>query len=31
LVLGVLALRLAYWVLAFGPALLGDWDDGEFR
>lgn len=30
LVLSVLALALAYWVLAFGPSVLADWDDGEF-
>ncbi|MFC1457984.1 DUF2254 domain-containing protein [Microvirga arabica] len=30
LVLSVLALGLAYWVLAFGPSLFEDWDDGEF-
>jgi hypothetical protein len=29
LILSILALVLAYWVLAFGPSFLADWDDGE--
>jgi uncharacterized membrane protein len=30
LMLSVLALALAYWVLAFGPSVLADWDNAEF-
>jgi len=29
LILSLLALALAYLVLAFGPSFLADWDDGE--
>lgn len=29
LILSILALALAYWVLAFGPSFLAGWDDGE--
>jgi len=30
LILSILALALAYWVLAFGPAVVADWDTNEF-
>jgi uncharacterized membrane protein len=29
LILSILALVLAYWVLAFGASVIADWDDGE--
>jgi uncharacterized membrane protein len=29
LILGILALALAYWVIAFGPSVLADKDNGE--